>query len=121
MQLQRLYGGDRLAVIDFVAMGNVDRNHGALHRRRKCDRTGLVSRSARLNSYRLDLRINRSVFTNGRRSFDLFIDVANVYNRKNVRGYEDFQFVEGDQGTSLQYAEDTWLPILPSFGITWRF
>ncbi|CAM2009234.1 TonB-dependent receptor [Acanthopleuribacter pedis] len=71
--------------------------------------------------YRLDLRINRAVYTRGKRSFEIFVDIANVTNRKNIRGTEDFTFVETESGTRLEYGEDGWFPILPSFGITWRF
>lgn len=71
--------------------------------------------------HRLDLRINRIVTKRGKRSFEVFIDIANVYNRKNIRGTEDFAFVETESGTELRYEQDSWFPILPSFGVTWRF
>ena len=71
--------------------------------------------------HRMDLRINRSVYARGKRAFELFIDVTNLYNRENVRGYEEILIVEGDTGPALRFTEETWLPILPSFGFNWRF
>jgi len=71
--------------------------------------------------HRMDLRINRRVYTRGKRAFELFIDVANLYDRENVRGYEEIQIVEGATGPELRLEEDPWLPILPSFGLNWRF
>lgn len=80
--------------------------------------------------HRLDVRVNRRVFFNRKRSqsgspersFELFLDVFNVYNRKNIRGYEDVQIVFNDAGDAeIQFEEETWLPLLPTFGLTWRF
>ena len=71
--------------------------------------------------HRMDLRINRAVFTRGSKSFELYIDITNLYNRKNVRGYETIEIVDNGQGPEIVLEEDTWLPILPSFGFNWRF
>ena len=72
--------------------------------------------------HRLDLRINRRVQTANRRSFELFLDVSNLYNRKNVRGYQDWQIVDDGTGNPVAtYATEEWLPVLPTFGLTWTF
>ncbi len=79
--------------------------------------------SNRLSAYhRMDLRINRQVFINQRRGFELYLDIANLYNRKNQRGYSEIQLALDENGQAfIDREEDTWLPILPSFGLTWRF
>ncbi len=72
--------------------------------------------------HRLDLRVNRSVFRKIRRAFELFLDVTNLYNRKNVRGYEEIQVDFDANGQPFIVKErETWFPILPTFGLTWRF
>ena len=75
--------------------------------------------SDRLPAYhRLDLRASREWSTR-RGDLVFFIEVQNVYNRKNVAGYDpDFEF---DDDGSILIANEIWGEILPSFGITWRF
>ena len=72
--------------------------------------------------HRLDLRINRNVYLNHRRSFEIYLDIRNLYNRKNLRGFEGFQVIadEGGMATLISERED-WLPVLPTFGLTWKF
>ncbi len=68
--------------------------------------------------HRLDLRASREWSTR-RGELVFFIEVQNVYNRKNVAGYDpDFEF---DDDGSILIANEIWGEILPSFGITWRF
>lgn len=72
--------------------------------------------------HRLDLRINRTVYVSQRRSFQIFVDIFNAYNRKNIRGNEDFRIEYNDQNMPFIASEqDDWLPILPSFGLSWKF
>ena len=55
----------------------------------------------------------------------LFIDVQNLYNRRNDAGFEvdsrNF-FVDETTGEAV-YVEspEQWLPIVPSFGVSWTF
>lgn len=67
------------------------------------------------------MRLNRSVYRKGNRSFSLFIDISNVYNQENIRGYEEIAIMTDGEESQLVYEEETWLPILPSFGVNWRF
>ena len=75
--------------------------------------------SDRLPDYhRLDLRASREWSTR-RGLLGFFIEVQNVYNRKNVAGYDpDFEF---DDDGLIQISNEIWGEILPSFGITWKF
>lgn len=81
-------------------------------------------RSVRLDDYhRLDVRASRR-FDNGRRVLELFIDVQNLYDQANDAGFEvsGSDFTVDDAGNAV-YAPttETWLGILPSFGISWSF
>jgi hypothetical protein len=80
----------------------------------------------RLDDYaRLDLRASRTttVGTNGRLTF--FIDVQNLTNRDNLRGLAiaDPEYTYNPQtgGYTVSFPEETWLPIIPSFGVSWEF
>jgi outer membrane receptor protein involved in Fe transport len=72
--------------------------------------------SARLAPYhRLDLRLSRGwQVPSGRLLF--FVDVQNLYNRKNVAGF-DLAVEEG----ALTINEETWPGLFPSLGISWSF
>ena len=74
--------------------------------------------SERLESYhRLDLRASRAWQRSwGRLVF--FLDLQNVYNRKNLAGF-DVQFDEEDG--VLKVEEERWPGFLPSLGIRWEF
>lgn len=81
-------------------------------------------RSIRLDDYhRLDVRASRR-FARKRSVFELFIDIQNLYNRRNDAGFEvdglDFRIDE--QGRAVyEPSVETWLPLLPSFGVSWTF
>lgn len=81
-------------------------------------------RSTRLSDYhRLDVRASRR-FAWKRSVFELFIDIQNVYNRRNDAGFEvdGIDFVINDQGQAVyEPTPETWLPLLPSFGVSWTF
>lgn len=81
-------------------------------------------RSVRLADYhRLDVRASRR-FAWQRSVFELFIDVQNLYNRRNDAGFEvdGIDFVIDEQGRAVYRASaETWLPVLPSFGVSWTF
>lgn len=81
-------------------------------------------RSTRLDDYhRLDVRASRRfVFRRG--VWEFFLDVQNLYNRKNEAGFEidDGSFLIDDQGNAVfQPTPETWLGLLPSFGVSWTF
>jgi outer membrane receptor for ferrienterochelin and colicin len=82
-------------------------------------------RSANLDDYhRLDVRASRR-FARRSSVVELFIDIQNVYNRRNAAGVEvdgsNF-FVDETTGEAV-YVEtpEQWLPLVPSFGISWTF
>ena len=78
--------------------------------------------SDKLNAYhRLDLRVNRSIYRANGRSFNLYIDVQNLYNRKNLAGFEDLEVINNNGVNELVYDQAKWLPILPSLGVNWVF
>ena len=81
-------------------------------------------RSVRLDDYhRLDVRASRR-FARKRSVFELFIDVQNLYSRRNDAGFEveGINFTIDDQGQAVyKPSPETWLPLLPSFGVSWTF
>lgn len=81
-------------------------------------------RSDRLDDYhRLDVRASRR-FALRRGVLELFIDVQNLYNRKNDAGFEvdGANFLVDDQGNAVyRPTPEEWLGVLPSFGISWTF
>ncbi|HEX7708384.1 MAG TPA: TonB-dependent receptor [Thermoanaerobaculia bacterium] len=81
-------------------------------------------RSDRLDDYhRLDVRASRRF---ARRSgvWEFFIDVQNLYNRRNDAGVEvdGGNFLIDDQGRAVyRPTPEKWFGLLPSFGISWTF
>jgi hypothetical protein len=81
--------------------------------------------SERWSDYRrLDFRVSRTSRV-GKDSFlTLFIDVQNLFDRANERGIEiddpDFRVTPDGRVEAFWRPED-WLPILPSFGVSWEF
>lgn len=74
----------------------------------------------RLHPYhRLDLRVGRSwALSRGRLS--AYLDLQNLYDRENVRGFEDFRLELGAAGEAGARSERvSWGGLLPSFGIRW--
>jgi outer membrane receptor protein involved in Fe transport len=81
-------------------------------------------RSERLDDYhRLDFRASRRfVFRRG--VWELFIDVQNLYNRRNDAGFEvdGGSFLVDEQGQAVfRPTAEQWLGVLPSFGVSWTF
>jgi len=73
--------------------------------------------SAHLPPYRrFDIRISKDfIFSNS--TLNLFIDVSNIFNFKNIQGYE-----YKTPGFSKPSPEEVLLwPILPSFGVRYKF
>lgn len=76
----------------------------------------------RLSPYhRLDARVSR-VWKLPLGHLDTYVDLQNLYDRRNVRGFENFAFEPGpDGGVRVRSDEVGWGEFLPSFGIRWQF
>jgi hypothetical protein len=70
--------------------------------------------------HRLDFRVSRN-FNVGRGLLQAYLDVFNLYNRTNLRGYTFFPEVSGGRVRIRQVPGAEMLPILPSLGIRWEF
>ncbi len=77
--------------------------------------------SERLPPYhRLDLRVTRQfALRNG--TLDLYLDLFNAYNQKNLRAYEYGTSMVGEELKWTRYPDEELLPILPSIGFRWEF
>jgi hypothetical protein len=73
--------------------------------------------------HRLDVRLSRS-FRLDWADLQLYFDIQNLYNRENEQGFEfgegAFQ-VQPDGSVQVEPEIETWLGIVPSFGLTWSF
>jgi outer membrane receptor protein involved in Fe transport len=78
-------------------------------------------RGERLPAYhRLDLRLRRSWPLAGGR-LSAYLDLQNVYDRENVRGFRDFDLgPDPAGGIAVRSRELTWGGFLPSFGVRWE-
>ena len=76
------------------------------------------SRFADYNS--LDMRLTRT-FLMPRGALDVFVEVSNAISKKNPCCVE-YETVVNDDGT-IRYERDvhSWLPIVPSLGVLWRY
>jgi hypothetical protein len=71
--------------------------------------------------HRLDLRVSRG-FKLPLGRLDAYVDLQNLYDRNNARGFQDFAFERGPDGDIRVQAEAvSWGGLLPSFGVRWRF
>jgi hypothetical protein len=74
--------------------------------------------------HRLDIRASRT-FGLGRGVLTLFIDVQNLTNRDNVRGIAiadpEYNYIPSTGGYYITFPEEYWLPIIPSFGVSYEF
>ncbi len=71
--------------------------------------------------HRLDVRVSRGwKLPLGR--LDAYVDLQNLYDRNNVRGFDDFAFDLTPDGNVRVHSEAvSWGGFLPSFGIRWQF
>jgi hypothetical protein len=70
---------------------------------------------------RLDLRLTRRVSRRPGRSLRFYFEVTNLLDHDNVRALSDFNFFpQGDGTVQVEGERENWLPLLPSFGITWE-
>ena len=68
----------------------------------------------------LDLRVTRT-FTLGRGELDVFFEASNLASHANPC-CTTYQVVEDSPGNyRLQKEVDSWLPLVPSFGVLWRY
>jgi outer membrane receptor protein involved in Fe transport len=76
----------------------------------------------RMDDYRrLDLRAGRQIQL-GNSTFSFFFEVINLLNSHNYTNMDGVWYSYQDDGSIASFAEwDTWLPMTPSFGMTWRF
>lgn len=81
---------------------------------------GPVNRKRLPSYHRLDVRIQRA-FRFRRSRLEIFLDVFNVYDRTNLRGYE--WGLSGSNGTYSAYRDsgEEQLPIMPTLGFRWVF
>ena len=76
--------------------------------------------SDRLPSYhRMDLRASRE-WQRRRGRLVAFVDLQNLYDRKNLAGFDVQLDDEGEEG-ELVVEPERWPGFFPSLGITWEF
>ena len=95
--------------------GSDRRGHG-----QSADRA-LAPQSRRLSDYNtLDLRVTRT-FALPRGALDVFVEVTNALSRANACCIK-YEVTRNPDGT-LNYSrdEDSWLPLVPSAGVLWRY
>lgn len=69
--------------------------------------------------HRVDLRYNYYRFLREGKGFSFYLDISNALDHPNVRGYEDIGI--DWNGPSVKTLRDEGLPLLPTFGISYRF
>ena len=76
----------------------------------------------RLPAYhRLDVRAAR-IFKTSRARVSTFLEIRNLYNRKNIREYiYEYGGVQNGSHSAVRTGAESQLPLLPSFGISWEF
>jgi outer membrane receptor protein involved in Fe transport len=67
-----------------------------------------------------DVRISRR-FAVPKGELTAFLEVTNLYNRENPCCIEYSVQADADGNEFLQANEGTWLPLVPSLGVVWRF
>ena len=71
--------------------------------------------------HRLDMKLTRRIQLEDS-TLTLFLEVLNLYDRKNVCCVDDFRYHPDASGdVRVERHEDFWLERLPSFGISWTF
>ena len=74
--------------------------------------------------FRLDFRASRTSKVGRKGRLTFFIDVQNLTDRENVRGIAiadpDYLYSEAT-GWYATFPEEHWLPIIPSFGVSYEF
>jgi hypothetical protein len=76
------------------------------------------------DDYRLDLRASYTTPVGRRGELMLFIDVQNLTDRENQRGIAiaDPEYTyDQTAGYTVSFPRENWLPIIPSFGVSYEF
>ncbi len=74
--------------------------------------------------YRIDVRASRTSRVGKRGQLTFFIDVQNLTNRENEAGIEisdPWYHYDPETGTAVTFPTEHWLPIIPSFGVSYEF
>lgn len=75
----------------------------------------------RLPAYhRLDLRLTRTIYFD-KATMRIFLDVFNVYNRKNIQGYIYNPVFDGDRQVTTKKKAQTQIGLTPNLGIALEF
>jgi outer membrane receptor protein involved in Fe transport len=73
---------------------------------------------------RLDLRASWTSRVGRKGELSFFIDVQNLTDRENQRGIgiadPDYEY-DPEVGYSVSFSRENWLPIIPSFGVSYEF
>ena len=76
---------------------------------------------SRFDAYNsLDVRLTR-VFALRRGVFDVFAELTNVTSRENPCCVQYQPVRNADGSTTYERDVDSWLPLVPSFGVLWRY
>jgi hypothetical protein len=68
----------------------------------------------------LDLRLTRT-FIMPRGALDVFIEASNAFSRENPCCAE-YDVEQNADGSLIYHRQvDSWLPLVPSFGVLWRY
>lgn len=70
--------------------------------------------------HKLDVRLRR-YFDTSKGRISLFFEVYNLYNRQNIREYDNEFSNITREGYNVAKISNGWLPIMPTFGISWDF
>ena len=74
--------------------------------------------------FRFDFRASRTSRVGQKGRLTFFIDVQNLSNRENQRGIAiadpDYNWTQ-ESGWVVSFPEENWLPIIPSFGVSYEF
>ena len=71
------------------------------------------------------MRASRTSRVGRNGTLTFFIDVQNLLDRDNLRGLAiadpEYSYVPATGGYRVSFPEEHWLPIIPSFGVSWEF
>ncbi len=68
----------------------------------------------------LDMRVGRTFQLNNS-ELDAFLEISNLYNRENQCCLTYRQLTDAGGNAVLQREQESWLPLVPSLGVVWRF
>lgn len=71
--------------------------------------------------HRMDLRLSRFIRMKNNGLLSFFIEMRNIYNRKNIRVINAIARGNSTDGYTISEERESWLPLLPSFGISYDF